>query len=50
MVNCFFDIEADNLLTEATEEGWTGIADTCKYDTNTGRLISIPAISLNGEY
>ena len=37
-------------ILKAREEGWTGVADTCKYDVNTGRLMPIPAISLNGDY
>lgn len=37
-------------ILKAREEGWTGVADTCKYDVNTGRLMPIPAISLSGDY
>ena len=37
-------------ILKSREEGWTGVADTCKYDMDTGRLYSIPNISLSGEY
>lgn len=37
-------------ILKAREEGWTGLADTCKYNTDTGRLLAVPNISLSGEY
>ena len=37
-------------ILKSREEGWTGVADTCKYDMDTGRLYSIPNISLSGDY
>jgi len=37
-------------ILKAREEGWTGVADTCKYDMDTGRLVSIPDIQLSGDY
>jgi twinkle protein len=37
-------------ILKAREEGWTGLADICKYNTDTGRLLAIPNISLSGEY
>lgn len=37
-------------ILKAREEGWTGVADTCKYNTDTGRLMPVPAISLSGDY
>ena len=37
-------------ILKSREEGWTGVADTCRYDMDTGRLYSIPNISLSGDY
>lgn len=37
-------------VLKSREEGWTGVADTCKYDFDTGRLLPIEAISLSGDY
>jgi len=37
-------------VLKSREEGWTGVADTCKYDFDTGRLLPIDEISLKGDY
>ena len=42
--------ESNIRILKAREEGWTGIADHCKYNTDTGRLLPIPNISLSGDY
>ena len=42
------DEERKNVLTlrvlKCREQGWTGIADTCEYNFNTGRLLPIEVV------
>jgi len=37
-------------VLKSREEGWTGVADTCAYNMDTGRLLPISNVSLSGEY
>jgi len=37
-------------VLKSREEGWTGVADTCKYDFDTGRLLPVESVSLSGDY
>jgi len=37
-------------VLKSREEGWTGVADTCRYDFDTGRLLPLDKISLKGDY
>lgn len=37
-------------VLKSREEGWTGLADTCSYNFETGRLLPIEGISLSNGY
>jgi twinkle protein len=38
-------------VLKSREEGWTGVADVCEYDFDTGRLLpKLDVVSLSGDY